>query len=144
MKRYLILATAGLLAMASCHKSNKTVDPQVLGDWKWVRMDYSTAQIWQTFPGQDSTIVLHLQSDRGYTITVNGHILSQGTFEQTVLKYDNSAPYPALVFDNLPQLETDVFIPLKSTYTINGDNLSMRSYFLSPGGSGTYFFVKDR
>jgi len=144
MKRYLILATAGLLALASCHKTNKVNDPQVPGDWKFVRMDWSAAAISQFLPGKDTTIVLHLQADHTYSITVNGHVLSGGTFEETTVQYDNrGTTFPALFFSNVPQLGTYLFIPQKSTYTLSGNNLSMQPYFLTPAGLGTYIFARD-
>ena len=137
--KYLTGLSILLIVLASCHKSNKTMESGIYQQWKLSEWDVQGGGIARSYPGPDTTIVLDLASNGSYTVQINGQSYSSGSFrilEATAGGIDE----PQINFSNPLKLEPGLELFNNEYYSISGGTLTMRSVLLNPGFSFSFIF----
>jgi hypothetical protein len=95
-----VFVAIGVCLMFSCMKKN--TDPNSLpatgyyGSWQYLGYSWGPPGLSPAYP--DSTVVLQMDPGNNYRLTLNGQLVTQGTFE-----VDNSSGGPMVHFNNITQ-----------------------------------------
>lgn len=158
MKTLLVVAIASLFFFSACKKdgvNKQTQNTIATGNWRLVQEQNSIASVSIRLitPSQDSAVTLALNTDGGYTTTLNGSLVAKGSYSVSAdssffgrqLQLNNFTTTGIFNLFTLTQLGAYGQVIKSTDYffiKISGDTLQL-STPLTPGGNIGYTFVKQ-
>ena len=134
--RYLPGLCTLLITLAGCHKSRSSgSDSRLYRNWLFTKETIAGGTTNTFYPPADSTVILHLNSDNSYLLSVRGHTTSSGTF-QVKPAGPGGSPGPELIFS---QQSGGPFFG-DERYTLDGNSLMLSSALLNPGLHWTFYY----
>jgi hypothetical protein len=128
-----------LIVLASCHKTNKTIENGLLQQWKLSEWDVSGPGTARFYPQPDTTIILNLNTDGSYTVQINGQSYSSGSFSISNALSEGMTG-PRVFFSSTVQLKPGLGLFDDDFYSISGGTLTLRSANFDPGYEYSYIF----
>jgi hypothetical protein len=126
-----------LITLAACHKSSGTASGSGLyKSWRFTKLVVAGGATNTFYPPADSIVILHLNSDNSYSLSVKGHTTSSGTF-QVKPAGPGGSPGPELIFS---QQSGGPFFG-DERYTLDGNSLELSSALLNPGLHSTFYYA---
>jgi hypothetical protein len=94
MRRILMVTFPCFLVLFACKKSAQ-VPASYIGRWQWISSSFGPRT---TTPAADSAVILNLETGNQYQATLNGQIVTAGSFQ-----LNSSSNGPVLQFNNINQ-----------------------------------------
>jgi len=125
-----------LIVLASCHKSNSNAPTRLYGQWLFTKEIVSGPGTWTNYAPSDSAVILHLNLDNSYSYTLNGRVVSAGTFQAKLGSGSASTSDQLILHQSSGSAVNGDF-----NYTLHDGFLILDPNLLNPGLHWTYYYV---